>query len=148
MIALFVLVAIAAGIGFGLQGPINAGLARYVGGPGPASLISFSVGLVTTAMAVAIAHASGHPPALRGAAQAPWFLFLGGLLGGIGVFAMTASVPRLGAGAAISAMMAGQVLCALVVDRFGLFGVEPVPLYGRRVLGAALLVVAVWLTRR
>ena len=72
--------------------------------------------------------------------RSPWWYWLGG--GGMGVlvvFAITVCAPRIGATATIGVLIAGQLAMGVVIDRFGLFGVDEVELTWPRALGVALL---------
>lgn len=143
----FMLIAAGAGAGFALQGPVNAGLARYVGGPVAASFFSFTVGALICAAVFAAAAMMGGTN-VRGFVTAPRHLLIGGLFGSSGVIAMAIIVPRLGVGSATTAMIAGQLVAALVADRMGWFVDAPVPLTARRLAGAALMMLSVWMLRR
>lgn len=143
----FMLIAACAGAGFALQGPVNAGLARYVGGPVSASFFSFTVGALICAAVFAAAWMWGDTN-VRGFVTAPRHLLIGGIFGSAGVIAMAFIVPRLGVGMATTAMMAGQLVAALLADKFGWFVDAPVPLSMRRLAGAGLMLIAVWMLRR
>ena len=72
--------------------------------------------------------------------RSPWWYWLGG--GGMGVlvvFSITVCAPRIGATATIGVLIAGQLAMGVVIDRFGLFGVDEVELTWPRALGVALL---------
>ena len=72
--------------------------------------------------------------------RSPWWYWLGG--GGMGVlvvFSITVCAPRIGATATIGVLIAGQLAMGVVIDRFGLFGVDEVELTWSRALGVALL---------
>jgi transporter family-2 protein len=74
------------------------------------------------------------------AIHAPWWYWVGG--GGMGllvVFTITATAPKLGTTAVISLLIAGQLAMGVAIDRYGLFGVEQIPLTWVRVLGIVLL---------
>jgi len=74
--------------------------------------------------------------------RSPWWYWLGG--GGMGVlvvFSITFCAPRIGATATIGVLIAGQLAMGVVIDRFGLFGVEQVALAWPRILGILLLAV-------
>ena len=76
------------------------------------------------------------------AVRSPWWYWLGG--GGMGalvVFSITVCAPRIGATATIGILIAGQLAMGVVIDRFGLFGVEQVELAWPRLLGVLLLAV-------
>jgi bacterial/archaeal transporter family-2 protein len=74
------------------------------------------------------------------ALRSPWWYWVGG--GGMGVvvvLTITVVTPRLGAAATIGLLIAGQLAMGVVIDRYGLFGVEKVALTWPRVLGVLLL---------
>jgi transporter family-2 protein len=50
------------------------------------------------------------------------------------------AVRPLGAGGVTAALVAGQLIAALVIDRLGLLGVHEVLIGWQRVLGAALVI--------
>lgn len=75
-----------------------------------------------------------------GAFRSPWWYWLGG--GGMGVlvvFSITVCAPRIGATATIGLLIAGQLAMGVVIDRFGLLGVDEVALTWPRALGVLLL---------
>jgi bacterial/archaeal transporter family-2 protein len=79
---------------------------------------------------------------LGAAFRSPWWYWVGG--GGMGalvVFSITVCAPRIGATATIGILIAGQLAMGVVIDRFGLFGVDQVALTWSRALGVALLAV-------
>jgi transporter family-2 protein len=97
--------------------------------------------LFSTLVAIAVLLAlrqslAGFGDALR----SPWWYWVGG--GGMGVvvvLTITVVTPRLGAAATIGLLIAGQLAMGVVIDRYGLFGVEKVALSWPRVLGVVLL---------
>ena len=85
---------------------------------------------------------------LAGALTAPKWLWLGGLMGAFIVLAVTIVGPALGTTATVSLLIAGQLVSATAIDRFGWFGFERIPIGPARLLGLALLVVGAALTLR
>jgi transporter family-2 protein len=83
---------------------------------------------------------------LGAAFRAPPWLWLGGLMGLVLVFAITFAQPRIGASATIGILVAGQFVMSAVIDRFGLFGVEQIGISWTRALGIGLLGVGAALT--
>ena len=55
------------------------------------------------------------------------------------VFSITFAQPRIGATSTIAILIAGQLVMGVVIDRFGLFGVEQIALSWTRLLGVGLL---------
>ncbi len=141
-----VLLALAVGAGLPVQAAVNAAMARHVGRPEWAALLNFAVGLVGLA---AWLFASGAtPPTASALAKAPAWAWSGGLLGAFYVAAVVVLAPRLGVAVTLGLSIAGQMVAALLLDHYGLLGLAARPVNGQRVLGAALLVVAVALIRR
>jgi transporter family-2 protein len=64
------------------------------------------------------------------------------------VLAITIAGPRIGVVATTSFLIAAQLGLAALIDRYGWFGVERVPLTWPRVLGIALLLVGAAFTLR
>lgn len=109
-----------------------------------ASLVFSS--LVATAVLLAVRQSlSGLGDAL----QAPWWYWVGG--GGMGVvvvLTITVVTPRIGAAATIGMLIAGQLTMSVLIDRYGWFGVEQVPLTWARALGVLLLALGALLALR
>jgi transporter family-2 protein len=78
---------------------------------------------------------SGYEAALR----SPAWLWLGGLCGAFIVFSITVAAPRIGTTASVAIFIAFQLAASAVVDRWGLFGLERIPLGWERLVGLALL---------
>jgi transporter family-2 protein len=71
----------------------------------------------------------------------PLWLWLAGVMGLIVILSITFATPRLGATATIGLLIAGQLTMGAVIDRFGLFGLQQIPIGWPRLLGIALLAV-------
>jgi transporter family-2 protein len=81
--------------------------------------------------------------------RSPWWYWVGG--GGMGVvvvLTITVVTPRLGAAATIGLLIAGQLAMGVLIDRYGWFGVEQVPLSWTRLLGVLLLAIGALLALR
>jgi transporter family-2 protein len=138
-----VLTAIAGGL-IALQAPINAGLGRETGSL-PAALVSFVIGTVALAAIVVL---SGKAGGLGSTFDVSWYYLLGGLLGAVYVANALIAVSAIGAGGVAAATIAGQLAASVAIDRFGLFGLDEVPLTPERLLGVALLFVGTVLVVR
>ena len=146
MVWLYLLVCLLAGALMPLQAGVNAQLARWVGHPVTASLVSFAVG---TLVLFAYSAATRPPlPTLEALAAAPWWVWAGGLFGSVFVTAAAAFAPRLGAATFISVTIAGQVLVSILLDHFGAVGFAARHVTLLRLLGALLLVGGVLLVRK
>jgi bacterial/archaeal transporter family-2 protein len=78
----------------------------------------------------------------------PAWLWLGGVMGAIVVFTITFAGPRIGTTATVAVFLVGQFVAAAIIDRYGLFGLDRIPLGWARVAGLALLGVGAALTLR
>ena len=79
---------------------------------------------------------------------APWWYFLGGLLGAAYVTTVLVSVRTLGAGGATAATFAGQLTLSMVIDQLGWLGVTRPPITALRLLGVGFLALGVFLIVR
>jgi transporter family-2 protein len=86
-------------------------------------------------------------PAASGIRAAPWWNWIGGPLGAIIVFAGATLTPRLGAAAFIASVVAGQLVCSLALDTFGLLNIAQQPLSLGRITGVAMVFGGVLLVR-
>jgi transporter family-2 protein len=78
----------------------------------------------------------------------PWWMLTGGALGAFIVLSITIAGPRIGTTAVVGLLIAGQLVAATVIDRFGWFGFDKVTLDAPRVLGLLLLAAGAALTLR
>lgn len=136
--------AAAAGVAISLQNPINAGLARHIGSSLGATTICFAVGLIALLAATLI---FGEMPAVLRATKAPLILLSGGLMGAFLVWAALYSVPILGVLTLVAVLIFGQIVAALVIDHFGLFGLEAQAISLNRLLAAGLVLAGIILSR-
>ncbi len=127
-----------------VQAPINAGLGKATGSL-PAALVSFGVGTIALAAIVVL---SGRAGGISSSFDVSWYYLLGGLLGAVYVTNALIAVSVIGAGGVAAATITGQLTASVLVDRFGLFGLDQVPLDPGRVLGIALLLVGTLLVVR
>jgi transporter family-2 protein len=110
-----------------------------------AANLLFSTLIATTLLLVLRQSLAGFGDAIR----SPWWYWVGG--GGMGVvvvLTITVVTPRLGATATIGLLIAGQLAMGVLIDRYGWFGVEQVPLTWPRLLGVLLLAVGALLALR
>ena len=135
-----------AGMAAPTQFAINSQLRQAVGGPVMAAAISFLVGTVILFAATLIV--SRSIPDLGPTVSAPWWMYLGGLLGAFYVCASVVLTPRLGVATTIGLFLAGQVVASIVIDNFGLFGTPVQAASIPRILGALLIIVGVAVVQR
>jgi len=133
--------AIVAGAVVPFQAGANAALGRGLGHPLWGTMVSLAVSVlcilpVMIAMKVPV-------PTFGNLAGAPKWIWIGGA---VGVFYITAALllaPKLGAAAFIAAVIAGQMMASVAIDRFGLMGFAEKPLSAPRLIGIGLIVLGV-----
>jgi transporter family-2 protein len=131
----------------GLAGAVQAAIMGELGdrvGIVPAVAVSVIVSLACGLVALLVWERSFA--GLRAAAHEPVWLWLGGVMSVFIVFAVTVGPPRIGVTATVAVVIAGNLVSATVIDRFGLFGVERVGLGWWRVFGILLLGIGAALT--
>lgn len=129
-----------------LQAPVNAGLARAIG-PRQSAFVSFVIG--TVILLVIAAFARGGLARIADVGEIPaWYYLTGGLLGAAYVSTILVTVSTLGAGGVTAATVAGQLAASLIVDQFGLLGVNKDPVTVLKVLGVVLLAAGTYLIVR
>jgi transporter family-2 protein len=117
-----------------IQAAANVQLSAAIGSPFGASALQLGIGASLLVVAALPLGALAALDALGGAE--PWHL-VGGVGSAVYITAGILLFPRLGAVVAIGLFIAGQMLGSLVLDGFGLLGVE------RRALGAAELLAVI-----
>ena len=142
-----VAVVLTAGVGglIALQAPINSMLGKAVG-TWQAAAVSFGVGTVLLVAIVLLA--AGGFGDLGEARRLHWYYLTGGVLGAAYVTTVLVTVRPLGAGGVVAATIAGQLTASVVIDNFGLIGLEKQPISVTRVVGIALLAAGVFLIVR
>ena len=143
---LLTLAAVAVGAMIAIQPAINAQIGRSLGHPIYGSLTNFLIGLAALALITAVLIRPAIPTG-QAATAAPWWAWLGGLLGAAFVTASILLVPKLGAVLFIGAMLCGQLLSAALLDQFALAGLPHRPLTPTRIAGLALLLVGLILVQ-
>lgn len=143
--SLAVVLTAVAGCFVGLQAPINARLGRQIGGA-QAATVSFLVG--TAALILYTSLSKGGLGNIGKAGGAPWWAFVGGLLGAFYVAVALLAVRTLGASGLTALVVAGQLAIAVAIDRFGLLGIAKQHIGASRAVGLVLLLAGVVLVVR
>jgi len=143
---IFLFVALLVGAFLPLQVGVNTKLGEAVGSPLISAFISFCVGTIALLSYILI---TGIPLAnAANAKNASPIAWTGGLLGAFFVASSIILLDKLGAAMTISLIIAGQMLMSLVMDHFGLLGMEVKPISPGRVAGVVLVIAGVVLIRK
>lgn len=141
---LTVLAGLLGGVAVGLQSPLSGYIGQRVGGLGSSLIIHVSGAFL-----------SGLLLLLRGGENIvawrtlPWYVILAS--GGFGVIlylTLTMTLPRLGAAAAITLIVVGQLTLGLLIDQFGWFELPIRAIDMGRVVGTGLLLAGAYLMVR
>jgi transporter family-2 protein len=138
--------ALAIGACLSLQPPINAAMARTLGSPLLAAVVSIAISLaVVIPVWLTAGQGAGDLTQLR---ALPWWVLLGGVIGVVFVAGSVVVAPVLGIALFFVCVVAGQLLGATLVDHFGAFGVAPKPVDLWKLVGIALVLVGAALVQR
>lgn len=143
---LYLLIALLAGAMMPTQAATNNKMVAFVESPVLAAFISFFVGTIALFAYILI---SGIPLGnLAAAKDATAIAWIGGLLGAFFVAATVTLVPKLGVAMSFSLIIAGQMIATILIDHFGLLGIEVKPISLPRIAGILLITAGVVLIRR
>ncbi|MFN7926667.1 MAG: DMT family transporter [Blastocatellia bacterium] len=144
----WLLMALVTGFLIPAQATMNARMRTFVLHPMYGSLVNFAVGGIALLTITCVAIVLGQSGYWRGALQAPWWAWCGGLIGAMVVVVGIQAVPNIGAANFSVAIIAGQLFGALLLDQFGWLGLPVHQVSAPRLLGAAFLLLGVWLVQR
>jgi transporter family-2 protein len=134
----FILLALIAGLTIPTQAGINAQLTTYwAQSPILAATISFFVGTVGLIIYVVLTKITIPP--LNEMTRAPWWIWVGGLLGAFFVSSTIFLAPKLGATTMTALILAGQMSASLYLDHFGYLGYPEHAASPGRIAGVLLI---------
>jgi transporter family-2 protein len=137
------LLAFAAGLGGATQIAVQGRLGDRVGtleAVATAAVVGGTIALATLLVA------RGSLGGIGDAVAGPKWQLLGGVMSVFIILTITVSGPRIGVVATTAFLIAAQLSFATIIDRYGLFGIEQVPVSWSRVLGVVLLLAGAALT--
>jgi transporter family-2 protein len=138
-----VVLAGAAGLAGAVQAAVMGELGERVG---IVPALAFSVVVALTCGLAALLVWERSLSGFRAALHEPAWLWIGGVMSVFIVFAITVGPPRIGVTATIGIVIAGNLVCAALIDRLGLFGQDVIPIDRWRLLGLVLLAAGAALT--
>ncbi|MCR3922212.1 MAG: DMT family transporter [Firmicutes bacterium] len=136
MYLIALLLAFIAGIAMAVQGTMNTGLGKIIGLLESTFVVHVIGTLVLLLLLFILRMGRGD---LSKIPNAPWYLYLGGVISVIILYTVVASISRVGVATATTAIIVGQVGCALLLDHLGYFGLEKIPFTWCKAGGVALL---------
>jgi bacterial/archaeal transporter family-2 protein len=143
MRTLAVVLAFAVGALVTLQIGSNMRLKEAVGGALPAIIVSSALGVALLGVAM-LAMQLPWPSAttLRAAPASAW---LGGVFGAVYAIVTVLLARHMGAATLVALLVAGQLVCSVVMDHFGVLGFEPRSATAWRLAGCGLMLAGFFL---
>jgi transporter family-2 protein len=136
--ALAVALATAAGLAGSVQVAV---MGRFGERVGVLEALAFATLLTAVLSAAVLVVARQSLGAYVDGARSPLWLWSAAVMSLVVILAITFATPRIGAAATIGILIAGQLAMGAAIDRFGLFGLEKIPIDATRIAGIALLAV-------
>ncbi|HHX50651.1 MAG TPA: DMT family transporter [Clostridia bacterium] len=130
------LMALLSGMAMAIQGTINSAFAKIIGLLEATLVVHLTATIAVAALVLSLRWGNTNFAKIG---EAPWYLYLGGLLGVAITYLVVASIPRVGVAVATTAIIVGQVGMACLADHLGLFGMDKYPFTWYRLAGLVLL---------
>lgn len=131
-----------------IQTAVNGKLGETLHSPLQASVISFSVGILLLTFLLFTAFAKNficHKTCVsEKTSENRWWIWTGGILGGIFILANIFLAERIGTGLTVISSLIGMILGGLVIDTFGLFRVPAQKIRVPRILGIFLTLLGIF----
>jgi len=140
-ILLIILIGLAGGVAVGIQSPLASMISQRLGLFESVFIVHLGGALV--ALIPLLIYSGGKLGQWR---SLPWYALGAGIFGLIVIGAISYMIPRVGVAAAITTIVAGQLMVGTILDHFGLLGAAEKSPDVTRVTGLAVVLVGVWLT--
>ena len=137
---LIVAIGLSGGIAVGTQTPILSQMSQRVGSAS-SSFISHTAGMLGS-LALLI---SRRGEQIYDWHELSWYMWGCGFLGIVLILSVSHTIPKIGATAAITLVIVGQLLAGMAIDHFGAFDVPMRAIDLTRIGGALLLVAGAYL---
>jgi transporter family-2 protein len=133
----------------GLAGSVQvAVMARLGDRAGVFGALAFATALTALGAGILLLLARQSLDGYAAAARAPLWMWSGSMMCLLIVLTITFAGSRIGTAATVGILIAGQLAMGALIDRYGLFGSERIPLGWPRLLGIVLLAMGAALSLR
>ena len=121
---------------------VNGYLGKVVGSPIKASAISFTVGIIFLAIICIVLHfKNGKSESFKNeSAKNPWWMWIGGILGGLYILANVYLSRIVGTGMTVIILLLGSTTGGILVDHFGMFESPKKPINAQKILGVLIMI--------
>ncbi|MBS1689753.1 MAG: DMT family transporter [Bacteroidetes bacterium] len=140
---IFYVLALLTGALIPIQAATNTVFSKAIGNTFVTGLTVFAMGLLS--MAIVMLVTKTPLPTVNKLSAAPVYSYLGGLIIAVYVVVITIITPKIGVGSAIGLIVTGQILCAVLIDHFGLFHVAVRPADIKRIAGVLMMIGGIYL---
>jgi transporter family-2 protein len=134
--AFAIFLSLVAGVAGSVQVAVSGAFGRRIGVLEATAFGALGAALIVCSLVLVARQSFGG--VLEGFREPPW-LWLNAAMGAIVVLSVTYTAPRIGTFATIGLLIAGQLAMGVLIDAFGLFGLEKIPLNTARFVGLVLL---------
>ena len=143
-IAPALVIALLSGLAIGTQSSLNSAAGKITGATLTGLLVNFLGGIAAGLLLAVVYFRQGNAVFSSIQVSTLVIIVISGLLG-VGIITGIAyALPQIGVAAGLAAIIAGQMVVALVVDTLGLTGGQPIPLNWSRIGGIVLLALGTW----
>jgi bacterial/archaeal transporter family-2 protein len=143
---IFVILALITGALIPVQASTNAAFSKSIGNPYITGGMVLLIGLIAALLFITISKT--QVPALTQFKSAPLYSYAGGLIVCTYVIMIAVITPKLGVANAIGLIVTGQIICAVIIDHFGLFGATVRTVDAQRLAGALMMIGGIYLVMR
>ena len=140
-IFIIILIGLIGGVAVGLQSPLASMMSQRLGVF--ESIFIVHIGGAVFSLIPLLIYGGGKLAQWR---SIPWYALCAGIFGLVVISAISYTIPRVGVAAAITTIIAGQLLVSMVLDHYGLLGASQRSMDATRVVGLAVVLAGVWLT--
>lgn len=141
------IVGILAGMLLAIQIAVNGQLGKVLHSSSHAALVSFFVGTITLIIIVGLKDRSYTSIKEPFKQAAPWWIWIGGILGGSYVLINVFLVNQIGNGQTVVLALFGQITGSLLVQQFGLFNSIKNRIQPLQIIGLMVMIAGVFLIR-
>ncbi|WP_347722471.1 DMT family transporter [Lysinibacillus capsici] len=141
------IVGILAGMLLAIQIAVNGQLGKVLHSSSHAALVSFFVGTITLIIIVGLKDRSYISIKEPFKQAAPWWIWVGGILGGSYVLINVFLVNQIGNGQTVVLALFGQITGSLLVQQFGLFNSLKNRIQPLQIIGLMVMIAGVFLIR-
>ena len=140
-ILIIIIIGLVGGIAVGLQSPMASIITQRLGLF--ESVFIVHIGGALIALIPLLYFGGGKLTEWR---SIPWYVLGAGVFGLVVIGSISYMIPRVGVAAAITTIVAGQLLVGTILDHYGLLGAKGRSMDLTRVFGLVVVLLGVWLT--